>query len=101
MFLTISIQSSPESWFKVFLPTNRYPANTVVTHPNKSCDNGDIRIVGGESELEGRVEVCLRGVWGTVCGVDWTDREAAVVCNQTGHAITGESSRKTNVHMQV
>ena len=67
---------------------------------NNSCDSGDIRIVGGESQLEGRVEVCLRGVWGTICGIDWTDLDAAVVCNQTGHAITGENSRETNQNGQ-
>ena len=70
------------------------PANNAVPHLHYLCDNGAIRIVGGESELEGRVEVCLSGVWGSICGVDWTDLNAAVVCNQSGFAITGESSKK-------
>ena len=77
------------------LPTNHYPANTAVPYQNNSCENGAIRIVGNKTEqtIKGRVEVCLRGVWGTICGVHWTDLDAAVVCNQSGYAVTGESSR--------
>ena len=31
------------------------------------CGNGDIRLVNGETETEGRVEICLYLRWGTVC----------------------------------
>ena len=48
------------------------------------CENGDIRLVNGESELEGRVELCLNTRWGTVCDSQWTDNHTAVVCRELG-----------------
>uniref|UniRef100_A0A8C2CQ08 Lysyl oxidase homolog n=1 Tax=Cyprinus carpio TaxID=7962 RepID=A0A8C2CQ08_CYPCA len=52
-----------------------------------------IRIVGGRTDHEGRVEVQVKSRWGTVCSDNWTTREAMVACRQLGlryclHAIT-------------
>uniref|UniRef100_A0A8C4NW00 Lysyl oxidase homolog n=1 Tax=Dicentrarchus labrax TaxID=13489 RepID=A0A8C4NW00_DICLA len=43
-----------------------------------------IRIVGGRSNYEGRVEVQVGSKWGTVCSTGWTTKEAMVVCRQLG-----------------
>lgn len=61
-----------------------------------------IRIVGGRSGYEGRVEVQVGSKWGTVCSTGWTTREAMVVCRQLGlgyamHAINVSWTAVINV----
>lgn len=48
----------------------------------KTCENGEVRLVGGGTLLEGRVEMCYNSRWGTVCDSMWDSRDAGVVCQQ-------------------
>ena len=44
-----------------------------------------MRLVGGKSAYEGRVEVCLSQRWGSVCGDGWSLADSQVVCRELGH----------------
>ena len=50
-----------------------------------------MRLVDGQNEREGRVEVCIENQWGSICDSDWTTSDAAVICTQLGHHHSGES----------
>ncbi|KAJ8264207.1 hypothetical protein GJAV_G00146460 [Gymnothorax javanicus] len=47
-------------------------------------DHWPLRLVGGEGECSGRLEVFLNGSWNMVCGDSWGMEEAQVVCRQVG-----------------
>ena len=57
------------------------------------CQNGDVRLIGGDFDNEGTVEVCFDNLWGLISDASWTDGDAKVVCNQLGHT---DGSNNTN-----
>jgi deleted-in-malignant-brain-tumors protein 1 len=65
---------------------------SAVNPTTSDCDDGDIRLIGGSTALEGRVEVCFSKVWGAICDSSFGPEEASVTCAQLGFQRAGKCS---------
>ena len=59
-------------------------------HVTAPCtDKGQLRLIGGQTEREGTVQLCQGGVWGKVCDNYLNANDAQVICRQLGFPAKG------------
>jgi deleted-in-malignant-brain-tumors protein 1 len=57
----------------------------VICNATVECSENEVRLMDGLTPDDGRVEICLYGLWGSVCDDAWDYRDARVVCQQLGY----------------
>jgi len=67
----------------------------------QGCNHGDLRLTGGPVNSEGRVEICIGGVWGRVCHNSWSLGDARVVCRQLGFPVRVPDSGKCHFQRKI
>ncbi|MCG8625906.1 MAG: scavenger receptor cysteine-rich domain-containing protein, partial [Proteobacteria bacterium] len=68
---------------------------------SSNCSYGDIRLVNGSNKLEGRLEICINKVWGTICSQGFTADDADIVCSQIGLPFNGKNHKECSAGVQV
>ena len=64
--------------------------NIILYSANPNCNLGDLRLVNGQNNMEGRIEICFNGIWGTIADDNWHNADAKVACRHLGFAANGQ-----------
>ena len=57
-----------------------------------------MRLIGGKTEYEGTLLLCINNAWGTICQANgWNDVEAQVACNNLGYKSQGATHYIANL----
>ena len=62
----------------------------IVPDTTDNCTYGEIRLINGQSQYEGLVEICNNGHWEYICPRYWGNNDAKVACRQLGYTDIGK-----------
>ena len=79
--LTVSLSSGTS--YQTYTPAGVICQGINTLRPTE-CSHGDVRLVNGSREKEGRVEVCAYGYWAIACDGNWNSAATRLVCKQLG-----------------
>ena len=66
------------------------PVFTLLETVRENVSSVPVKLVGGKTVREGRLQVEIDGQWGTVCNFGWTIESAALACQQMGWVLNPE-----------
>ena len=77
--------------------THNYPIAAVLcqgsanqSNNSNACISGEVRLANSSNNVEGRVEICTKGIWFSVCDGYWGRFETHLFCRQLlGHPAKG------------
>ena len=72
------------SYLNSHLQINTHHHSIILKYTHFFLAPPEVRLVGGNNQYEGRLEIRWNGVWGTVCDDGFGNVDAAVVCRQLG-----------------
>ena len=65
------------------------------------CQHGALRLINGTTSNEGRLEICIYSVWGTVCDNYFDTNNTRVACRQLRYQVdNGQSTLHYNTDFQ-
>ena len=67
------------------LETEHYDVLDLIHQLTASQSNGDVRLANVSTTNSGRLEIFLRGTWGTICNDGFTRGAALSACRQLGY----------------
>ena len=73
------------SIYNIITITETIPSTHTAQNTTDNCTSGEVRLVDGVTEYEGRIDLCYSGAWGSVCPNLWNSNDAKVVCRQLGY----------------
>ena len=66
------------------------PILTILETVRDNVTNPAVRLVGGHTPRDGRLQVNIGGEWGSVCDFGWTIESASLACQQMGFVLNPE-----------